>query len=51
MQIERRNVDDQRVVTPFQNNQIEEIYAKNDVVDDSVVLFNETYYYASHLTQ
>jgi hypothetical protein len=51
MQRERRNVDDQRVVPPFQNNQIEEIDADNDVVDDTVVLFNETDYYTSHLTQ
>jgi hypothetical protein len=42
MQRERRNVDDQRVVPPFQNNQIEEMDADNDVVDDTVVLFNET---------
>ena len=42
MQRERRNVDDQRVVPPFQNNQIEEIDAESDVVDDIVVLFNET---------
>jgi hypothetical protein len=51
MQRERRNVDDQRVVPPFQNNHIEEIDADNDVVDDTVVLFNETDYYTSHLTQ
>jgi hypothetical protein len=51
MQRERRNVDDQRVVPPFQNNQIEEMDADNDVVDDTVVLFNETDYYTSHLTQ
>jgi hypothetical protein len=51
MQRERRNVDDQRVVPPFQDNQIEEIDVDNDVVDDTVVLFNETYYYTSHLTQ
>jgi hypothetical protein len=47
---ERRNVDDQRVVPPFQNNQIEEIDVDNDVVDDNVVLFNEIDYYTSHLT-
>jgi hypothetical protein len=51
MQRERRNVDDQRVVPPFQNNQIEEMDADSDVVDDTVVLFNETDYYTSHLTQ
>jgi hypothetical protein len=51
MQRERRNVDDQRVVPPFQKNQIVEIYADNDVVDDTAVLFNETDYYTSHLTQ
>jgi hypothetical protein len=38
-------------VPPFQNNQIEEIDAKNDDVDDIVVLFNETNFYTSHLTQ
>jgi hypothetical protein len=51
MQRERRNVDDQRVVPPFQNNQIEEMDVDSDVVDDVVVLFNETYFYTSHLTQ
>jgi hypothetical protein len=51
MQRERRNVDDQRVVPPFQNNQIEEMDEDIDVVDDTVVLFNETYYYIIHLTQ
>jgi hypothetical protein len=51
MQRERINNDDQRVVPSFQNNHIEEIYANNDVVDDIVVLFNETDYYTSHLTQ
>ena len=51
MQRERRNVDDQRVVPPFQNNQIEEMDANSDVVDDIVVLFNETDYYTNHLTQ
>jgi hypothetical protein len=38
-------------VPPFQNNHIEEIYVDSDVVDDIVVLFNETNYYTSHLTQ
>jgi hypothetical protein len=51
MQRERRNVDDQRVVPPFQNNQIEEMDVDGDVVDDVVVLFNETYFYTSHLMQ
>jgi hypothetical protein len=51
MQKERRNVDDQRVVPPFQNNHIEEIDVENDVVDYTTMLFNETYYYTSHLTQ
>jgi hypothetical protein len=51
MQRERRNVDDQRVVTPFQKNHIEAIYADNDDVDDTTVIFNETNYYTSHLTQ
>ena len=51
MQRERRNDDDQRVVPPFQNNQIEKIDADNDVVDDIVVIFNEIDYYTSHLTQ
>ena len=40
MQRERRNVDDQRVSPPFQDNQIEEIDVDNDVVDDTIVLFN-----------
>jgi hypothetical protein len=47
---ENKNVDDQRVVPPFQNSQIEEMDAYSDVVDDTVVLFNETDYYTSHLT-
>jgi hypothetical protein len=51
MQRERRNDDDQRVVPPFQKNQIEEIDADSDVMDDIVVLFNETDYYTCHLTQ
>ena len=51
MQRERRNVYDQRVVPPFQNNHIEEMDASSDVVDDTVVLFNETDYYTNHLTQ
>jgi hypothetical protein len=51
MKRERRNVDDQRVVPNFQNNQIEEIDADNDVVDDIVVVFNETDCYTNHLTQ
>jgi hypothetical protein len=51
MQRERRNVDDQRVAPPFQNSQIEEIDVDIDVVDDTIVLFNEPYYYTSHLTQ
>jgi hypothetical protein len=42
MQRERRNVDDQRVVPPFQNNHIKEMDVVNDFVDDTVVLFNET---------
>jgi hypothetical protein len=51
MQRERMIVDDQRVAHPFQDNQIEEIDVDNDVVDDIVVvLFNETYFYTSHLT-
>jgi hypothetical protein len=51
MQRERRNADDQKVVPPFQNNQIEEMDDDNDVVDDTNVLFSETYYYTNHLTQ
>jgi hypothetical protein len=51
MQRERRNVEDQRVVPPFQNNEIEEMDVESDVVDDVVVLFNETDLYPSHLTQ
>jgi hypothetical protein len=51
MQRERRNVDDQRVVPPFQNNHIEEMDADSDVMDDTFVLFNETNYYTNHLTQ
>jgi hypothetical protein len=50
MKRERIYVDDQRVVPHFQNNEIEEMDVDNDVVDDSVVLFNETNYYNSHLT-
>ena len=46
-----RNVDDQRVVPPFQNNNIKEIDENNYVVGDTIVLFNETNYYTSHLTQ
>jgi hypothetical protein len=38
-------------VPSFQNNQIEEIDVDNDVVDDIVVLFNETDFYTSQLTQ
>jgi hypothetical protein len=38
MKRERRNVDDKRVVPPFQNNQIEEVDADNDVVDNTIVL-------------
>jgi hypothetical protein len=38
-------------VPPFQNNQIEEMDVDSDDVDDTVVLFNETNYYTSHLTQ
>jgi hypothetical protein len=51
MQRERRNVDDQRVVPPFQNNQIEEMDANSDVVNDNSVLFNEIDYHTIHLTQ
>jgi hypothetical protein len=51
MQRERMNVDDQRVVDPFQNNQIEEMDVESYVVDDVDVLFNETDFYTSHLTQ
>jgi hypothetical protein len=51
MHRERRNFDDQRVVPPFQNNEIEEIDVDNDDVDDTIVLFNEIDYYTSHLTQ
>jgi len=51
MQRERRNVDDQRVVPCFQNNQIEEMDVDNDVVGDTIFLFNETDYYTRHLTQ
>jgi hypothetical protein len=39
MQRERRNVDDQRVVPPFQNNQIEEMDANSDVVNDNLCAF------------
>ena len=50
MQRERRNVHDQRVVPPLQNNQIEEMDEDSDVVDDVVVLFNETDFDTSNLT-
>jgi hypothetical protein len=40
IQREGRNVDDQRVVLPFQNNQNEEMDVDSDVVDDIVLLFN-----------
>jgi hypothetical protein len=36
-------------IPPFQNNHIEEIHVDSDVVDDVVVLFNETDFYTSHL--
>jgi hypothetical protein len=49
MQRERRNFDDQSLVPPFQNNQIEEMDVESDVMDDIVVLFNEIDYYTSHL--
>jgi hypothetical protein len=48
MQRERRNVDDQRVVPPFQNNQIEEMDANSDVVNGNYVLFNEIDYHTIH---
>jgi hypothetical protein len=51
MQRERRNVEDQRIVPPFQNNEVEEMEESNDIGDDSAVLFNETDLYPSHLTQ
>ena len=51
MQRERRNVDYQRVVPPFQKINIKEIDVDSDDVDDVVVLFNETNFYTSHLTQ
>ena len=51
MQRERSNVDDHRVAPPFQDNHIEEIDVDIDVIDDTTILFNETYYYTSHLTQ
>jgi hypothetical protein len=52
MHVEResRNVEYQRGVPPFQNNEIEDMDVENDVVDDSFVLFNEMYLYPSHLT-
>jgi hypothetical protein len=50
MHREMRNFDDQRVVPPFQNNKTEEMDADSDVVNDVVVLFNETDFYTSHLT-
>jgi hypothetical protein len=51
MQRERRNDNDQRVVPPFQNNKIEEMDVESDVVDDVVILFNESDFYTSQLTQ
>jgi hypothetical protein len=39
------------VVPPFQKNQIKEMNVESDVVDDVVVLFNETDFSTSHLTQ
>ena len=51
IQREISNVDDQRVVPPFQNNQIEEMDVHNDDVDGVVVIFNETDFYTNHLTQ
>jgi hypothetical protein len=50
MQRERINFDDQSVVPPFQNIQIEEMDAGSDVVDETVLIFNEIDYYTSHLT-
>jgi hypothetical protein len=50
MQRERRNVDDQRVAPPFQNNQIKDMDVDSDDVDDAAILFNETYFYTNHLT-
>jgi hypothetical protein len=50
MHRERINVDDQRVVPPFQNNQIEEIDVDH-FVDNIVVIFNKIDYYTSHLTE
>jgi hypothetical protein len=51
MQRERRNVEDQRVVPPFQNNEVEEMDVGNDDRDVYAILFNETDLYPSHLTQ
>jgi hypothetical protein len=51
MQRERRNVDDQKVAPPFQDNHIEEIDVDNDFVYDNAIVFNETNYYANHLMQ
>jgi hypothetical protein len=45
------NVDDQRVLPPFQHNHIEEMDVESDVVDDADVIFNETDFYTSQLTQ
>jgi hypothetical protein len=51
MQRERRNADYQRVVPPFQNNQIEEMDANIDAMDDTAGIFNVTDHYTNELTQ
>jgi hypothetical protein len=51
MHRERRNVEHQRFVPLFQNNEFEEMDVSNDVGDESAILFNETDLYPSHLTK
>jgi len=50
MQSQRRNVEYQRIVPHFQNNEVEEMEESNDVGDDFAVLFNEVDLHHSHLT-
>jgi hypothetical protein len=51
MQRERMNFVDQRAIHPFQNNKIDKMDVNSDVVDEVVVIFNETDFYTSHLMQ
>jgi hypothetical protein len=51
MQRERRNQDDQRLLTPFQNNAVEETKGMNDIEDDSIAHLHEIDLPLAHLTQ